>query len=199
MDAVWGWGVLFTLALAVPAAMIGLSSEVSWWWIIVSPLPLVVWNVAWLIMANSPRSWRFAISAGVVVLSLFVVAFGVHGLIWGASAQTPPTINGNCNNFGSNNFNCNTVNVGPARQTDGLYQLGRFLGTADRIDVSPDQKQVTLTNLHLAGIGMDLSKDLELQGVFIHCPDLVQYNHPDRNLSLGLGGVFKCDVVGPRQ
>jgi len=37
-------------------------------------------------------------------------------LAWPAIAQTaPPSISGNCNNYGNNNFNCNTLNVAPPR------------------------------------------------------------------------------------
>jgi hypothetical protein len=87
------------------------SNEVGWWWVIMSPLLLVAWTVAWLIMANPSRNWRFAISAAVGAVSLLVGTFGVYGLIRDAYAQTPPAVNGKCNNFGRNNFNCNTLSV----------------------------------------------------------------------------------------
>ena len=39
-----------------------------------------------------------------------------------AAAQPPPSINGNCNNFGNHNTNCNTFNFGPQKLqfTDAL-------------------------------------------------------------------------------
>jgi hypothetical protein len=113
-----------------------------------SPLPLVAWTVAWLIMANPSRNWRFAISAAVAAVSLWVGTFGVYGLIRDAHAQTPPAVNGKCNNFGSNNFNCTTLNVGPPHNPSKLYLLnGTETGDAVGIHPSADQSSVTFDQL----------------------------------------------------
>jgi hypothetical protein len=58
-----------------------------------------------------------------IVLGTLGALFGALALLsigeWikPTSAQTPPqappNVNGNCNNFGNNNFNCNTLNINP--------------------------------------------------------------------------------------
>jgi hypothetical protein len=93
--------------------MSGLASEVGWWCVIASPLPLVAWTVAWLIMAKSSRRWQVTISAAVAVVSLSVIAFGIHGMVRSAHAQVPPTINGDCNAVGNGNITCPKIDLRP--------------------------------------------------------------------------------------
>jgi hypothetical protein len=58
--------------------------------------------------------WMAAIVAYVFVFTPMMIYFA-----WPAVAQAPPPggVSGNCNNFGNNNFNCNTLNLSPPRAT----------------------------------------------------------------------------------
>ena len=67
---------------------------------------------------NRKLAWAGFIG-GVLLLG---VALGMAFLPNG-EAQTP-TINGNCNNVGNNNFNCNVLNIGPKKRS--LSQEGVF-------------------------------------------------------------------------
>jgi hypothetical protein len=192
--------IVFTVGLGLMFAPYPSAHVVSCVAFAIAALWAAVGGIMW---ARSVKEWaaqQAAQAAGIAAFVLLVTPLMIW-LAWpAANAQpAPPSVNGNCNNFGNNNFNCNTLNFGPPRQPNGLYQNGRFLGTADRIEVSPDQQHVTLTVLHLSGIGMDLAGNLELQGALIRCPDLASFSKPNTNLSLALGGSFKCDVIEQRQ
>ncbi len=58
-----------------------------------------------------------------------LIAVGAIGLVFwfgyyrNADAQQPPSVNGNCNNFGNYNVNCNTFNFG---------RMDRHLTDADK-------------------------------------------------------------------
>ena len=119
MDAAWGWSALFALGLVVPSTMMSLHQDVGWWWVIVSPIPLVAWLGAWLIMGNASRPLRVVMTCCVGMIVAGMMWFGIHGILTDAHAQTPPTINGNCNAIGNNNSNCSQINVGvvPRRLT----------------------------------------------------------------------------------
>jgi hypothetical protein len=148
MDAGWAFGILFGIAAAVPATMIGIHADVGWWWVMVSPLPLVVWNVAWLIMAKPKRGLALAISGAVGMTTAAVVVFAIVGMSSSAAnAQSTgggsPTIQQN--NQGVPNFNVpgshNQFNlyqtpaekpdaVRPAIEPDAIYQAGVIVGRA---------------------------------------------------------------------
>jgi hypothetical protein len=70
---------------------------------------------------NRKFAWA-GLALGVLLLGTAAgIAFFPDG-----NAQQPPTVSGNCNNFGNNNFNCNTLNVAPPRATFS-EQLGAQL------------------------------------------------------------------------
>ena len=144
-------------------------------------------------------NWTVRLYAAGIALGVLLAPLMIWFAWPSAQAQTPPAVSGNCNNFGNNNFNCNTLNLGPPRQTNALYQNGRFLGTVGGIEVGQDGKSVTLTNPHLSGLSMDLAGNLELQGAIIHCPALAQASNPGADLNYTVNGTITCTIVGKRQ
>jgi hypothetical protein len=74
---------------------------------------LAVVGAMWLYHKRS-RDWTVWSRVALIALYAFVATPYLVWSAWpSAQAQTPPTINGNCNNVGSNNFNCNTLNFRP--------------------------------------------------------------------------------------
>jgi hypothetical protein len=59
--------------------------------------------------------WTWA--AGTIIFVIVLMPL----MIWFAwpiasAAQATSSVNGNCNNVGNNNINCNTLNIGPAQR-----------------------------------------------------------------------------------
>jgi hypothetical protein len=55
-------------------------------------------------------------SKRVGVLSVIAAAIVFSAWVYGkAQTNAPPSVNGNCNNFGNSNFNCNVLNIAPGR------------------------------------------------------------------------------------
>ena len=60
--------------------------------------------------------WTIYLRALGLGITIFILTPTMIWFAWPVSAQTPPAgVSGNCNNFGNNNFNCNTLNVEPNR------------------------------------------------------------------------------------
>jgi hypothetical protein len=120
MDDAWGWGILSGIAILVTGSMIGIAPSLidraprlGWWCVILSPLPLIIWDVMWILMANPPDSWRRSISLIIGALAGAVILYGVSELLRSpASAQSPSsgppaigTPSVEQNNQGAPNFN----------------------------------------------------------------------------------------------
>jgi hypothetical protein len=70
----------------------------------------------WHAYKNQPLLFRYTIGS-IIGTFLFCGAAFLCANISPLGAQasgTLPNVNGNCNNFGNNNFNCNTFNFGPS-------------------------------------------------------------------------------------
>jgi hypothetical protein len=116
--------------------------------------------------------------------------------ICGASAQTAPSVTGNCNAIGNNNSVCNNM---PPRLQTGLYQNGERIGVVQRINVSPDRSTVTLTNLVISASVVDLRGEIELQGAVISCPALFDYHTGMAQTTISIIGDTVCNVLRARQ
>jgi hypothetical protein len=91
-------------------------------------------------LATQNDGWHSAVQyvGGLAIGALVFVGIpeGARWLNGGAFAQAtppvqPPTVNGNCNNFGNNNFNCNTLNMGPAPRTVSESQINTIRSKLD--------------------------------------------------------------------
>jgi len=101
MDDAWGWGILLAIALALSGAMSGYtpmlldrSSKLGMWCIISAPLPLVVWDLMWVVMANPPDSWRRILSILIGAIAGAAILFGASEMWHNAQAQPSPTTQG---------------------------------------------------------------------------------------------------------
>ena len=62
---------------------------------------------------NIGRKWAWC----GFIMGLLLIGGAVGIVFLPSEAQQPPNVTGNCNNFGNNNFNCNTLNLAPPRLT----------------------------------------------------------------------------------
>ncbi len=117
-----GWG---TTSVGVPALwsiggalMFGPSDTTHWAACAIffaAALWLVVMGMIWF-GNQSTRDWTVWLrAAGLVVIILIATPIMIY-FAWPVGAQSIPPggVNGNCNNFGNNNFNCNTL-IAPHR------------------------------------------------------------------------------------
>jgi len=97
-----------------------------------------------------------------IVVFVFVFTPMMIYFAWPAVAQAPPAgVSGNCNNFGNNNFNCNTLNIAPSRATFS-DELG-----AQLLAHMPEKKSVSLKTVGSAAdqkVGDTTQKFLEDHG-----------------------------------
>ncbi len=113
--------------------------------VVITLFPKINRNLAW---------------TGLVLGLLLLVAAGVSLFLPNGQAQGP-TFSGNCNNFGNNNFNCNTLNFGPSRATFS-DELGVQL-----LAHMPEKKPISLQSVGSAAeqkVGDDVQKFLEDHG-----------------------------------
>jgi hypothetical protein len=118
--------------------------------------------------------------AGLILGLLLLVAAGVVLFLPIGQAQGP-TFNGNCNNFGNNNFNCNTLNFGPSRATFSDELGGQLLAHM------PEKKPVSLQTVGSAAdqqVGDSVKKFLEDHGFTVKRMSIgVMAPPPDRPFS----------------
>jgi hypothetical protein len=109
---------------------------------------------------NKKVGWA-GIAFGILLLgAAIVMAFLPDG-----KAQSPPSVSGNCNNFGNNNFNCNTLNIVPPR-TLFTNELGR-----DLLAHMPTKKPVSLKTVGASAdqkIGDDVQEFLQKNGYTVN-------------------------------
>jgi hypothetical protein len=158
-----GVPALWTLAGAL---MFGPSDATHWAacaTFAVAGLWLGVMGVIWFSTHNA-RDWTvWARAAGLAVVVLIATPMLIY-FAWPVSAQNIPPggVSGNCNNFGNNNFNCNTLNIAPPRAIF-TSDLGR-----DLLAHMPDKnKKTVLTTVGNAAdqkIGEDVSSFLQSNG-----------------------------------
>ena len=115
MDEAWTWGMVAAIAILITGSMIGVAPSVidrapklGWWLVVVAPLPLVIWDILWVIMVNPPDNTRRALSLIIGALAGAVMLFGVTEMLKRpASAQTvtpgQPSVSGNGNTNAPNN------------------------------------------------------------------------------------------------
>jgi hypothetical protein len=101
------------------------------------------------------RDWvTWTKAAGILAFTLIICPIMIY-FAWPVSAQVPPGgVNGNCNNFGNNNTNCNTFNLGP---------VPRRIPNKQVADIS-----AALQNSKPSGI-------IEVQTDMMACPDCDGY------------------------
>lgn len=111
-------GVLIPAALALGGALMADLSSVAHLGACLSFIVAAIWlavvGAMWL---HKKDHWDWTVrlrAAGIAVYVILLTPFLVW-VAWPTSAQTPPSVKGNCNNFGNNNFNCNTFNLAPRK------------------------------------------------------------------------------------
>ena len=83
---------------------------------LVSAIWIGVTGMLWLFRTERD-GWPFWIKTIGIGVFVFLFTPTMIYFAWPAGAQVPPGgVSGNCNNFGNNNFNCNTLNLGPVRR-----------------------------------------------------------------------------------
>lgn len=92
----------------------------------------------------------------------------------------------------------NNCNFGAPRLLTALYQSGEKVGVAAAIKPSADSKTVVLTNVHIGGVGIDVTAPFELQNVRITCPELAKIPAGSGNIGIAINGDTTCAVLGPR-
>jgi hypothetical protein len=74
-----------------------------------------VMGVVW-ITRTQERDWTVWVRVAGLLVIVFIITPALIYFAIPAGAQIPPGgVSGNCNNFGNNNFNCNTLYVDPPR------------------------------------------------------------------------------------
>jgi hypothetical protein len=83
MDEAWAWALFFAIATLVSGGLISVAPSIlerspqrGWWCLILTPLPLVIWNIMWVIMSNPPDTMRRATSIviGAIAGALILLA-----------------------------------------------------------------------------------------------------------------------------
>ncbi len=133
MDAAWTWGILAAIAFTVASAVFGVAPGIidrtpkfGWWLLTLSPLPLVVWNILWFIMADPPDGTRRSITLAIGAIAGAVILLGVSELLHGQPSSksdgpmstkptSPPSINAPNNSgiIAPNNSGTITQNQAP--------------------------------------------------------------------------------------
>lgn len=96
------------------------------------------------------RDWTVWLRAIGVLAIVSVVTPLLIYLALPTSAQVAPSgVGGNCNNFGNNNFNCNTFNLGPSKPAPRHLTVGQ----AAHIKRSLDGKRLSVLVINAGGDG----------------------------------------------
>ena len=138
-------------------ALIGTGA--AWWW------------------RHPERDWTVHMRAIGLTAAVLITTPIMMWFAWPiASAQTigaPPSVSGNCNNFGNNNTNCNTFNLGPPHDPSKLYLLnGATAGDVIGIHPLTDQTSVTFDQI-IVPDGFPWGVPVQIQNAKIAC------NKPD--------------------
>jgi hypothetical protein len=83
---------------------------------------------AWAFYSRRSRFERFSAASmiGLVIFAAVALVFRVVNAEAQTPPPTPPNVNGNCNNLGNNNFNCNTLNIGPVQRRLSLADVSKI-------------------------------------------------------------------------
>jgi hypothetical protein len=225
MDEAWTWGILATFAVLVTGAMLGFapgiidrSAKWGWWLVVVSPLPLLVWNILWVSMTNPPDGTRRSISLVVGAIAGGVILLGVTELLRaqpqqspsgnGASmsepsgpASQPPSISAPNNSgiIAPNNSGTITQNQGPPRIPLGLYQNGFQIGLVEGFELSPDGKQIIFANPKIASGTVDFLAGMEFQDWMVDCRSLAPQRGGQAAFTVSTAiGRVPCSIIAKR-
>ncbi|WP_159012838.1 hypothetical protein [Acidisoma sp. S159] len=130
----------------------------------------------------------------------------VYGLILGLTLMAPlagvaqdnPTINAPNNNgiITQGQKGNNYLYQAPPPLPTGIYQQGQFVGSFSAIE-GPANDQVTLLNPRISSGIVDLSRDVEVQGQKLHCPQLMALYRPNAiigTINIVIAGPVACTV-----
>lgn len=147
MEVAWiitGVGVPAVLGLG--GTLMGASSTIAHWVACMAFLISAVWlgvmGAMWW-SRRKERDWTVWLRGGAIAAYVAILIPFLVWLAWPtAIAQTQaPSINGNCNNIGNNNFNCDTLNLGaPHRhlsdaQLSALSSAMKDSGATGKVEV----------------------------------------------------------------
>jgi hypothetical protein len=133
-----------------------------------------------IVFPKISKGWAW----GGFILGILLLVGAGGLLLVPVDAQTPPAVNGNCNTFGNNNFNCNTLNVVPERL--GLTETLK----ADLLAKVPKNKpgQVNIYGPSQADlrVGMQILDFLKMNGYNASLGETAMYAAPmpDKPLTL---------------
>jgi hypothetical protein len=175
-------GALLPAALALGGALMGDSSFAAHVGACIAFFLAAAWLVGvggmWM-YHRQERDWTVWLRGAAMAVYVAGVTPYLIWVAWPAHAQTPPSINGNCNNIGSNNFNCNTLNVVPQklRFTDAVGE--QLLSTIPKGLVNVQ----AVGSLSDQNVGFQIANFLKSHGYFVQISRIGQMMPPpDRPL-----------------
>lgn len=156
------WEMLAAFAILMSGAMISVvpayidhPSSLGWWLFVLSPVPLVIWDIAWVLVANPPDTVRRIISTVIGALAGAVMLFGVTEMLkHPASAQPPNNQSGGTSSGSTTSVPDNKGIVAPdnkgiiAPDNKGIITQGQTGGENKIIqeDTSPRRRMRDLFN-----------------------------------------------------
>lgn len=97
MDEAWAWALYFAIAALMSSVVGGCATSIidrsprrGWWSIILAPLPLVIWDILWVVMSNPPDNVRRGVAVVIGAITGAAILFGANEMLKRpAGAQTP--------------------------------------------------------------------------------------------------------------
>jgi hypothetical protein len=190
----FGVGFIF----AVGAALMSIADPIAHWIACIAFTISSIWTMivgrVWMKKINFWDSRKYSEAFGIIVYAILVVPLMIY-FAWPAAVQAPtPTIQGNCNNIGNNNVNCN-VFVAPQRAqfTDELAR--QLLG------LMPVKKPVDLQTIggnEDQKIGSIVAEFLTKNGFSVQRTSIgMMAPPPDRPFAFNDSGQTYVVVVAP--
>jgi hypothetical protein len=84
----------------------------------------------------------------------------------------------------------------PPPLPNGLYQYGQLVGSVQEATTDPRTGQVIFQNLRIDSGIVNLTQNLEIQGVTVSCPSLEQPGVQAAHISIAIFGPTTCEIVG---
>jgi hypothetical protein len=118
MDEAWTWAMVGTIASLVSGSLVSVAPsainrapKLGWWLVVLAPLPLVIWDLLWVIMGNPPEHIRRALSLTIGALAGAVMLLGATEMLKRPANAQPEVAPGQPSVAGySGNGNTNAPN-----------------------------------------------------------------------------------------
>ena len=132
-------------------------------------------------------------------ISALVALLLVLQVVVSNDAAAQSSSSGNCSAAGpvGGNFSPNCDNTyAPPQLPTGLYQDGQLVGHVQGATTDKSTGIVTFQNLAIHAGVIDLSQDLEIQGILVRCPDLASMPTGMSETDITIAGQTKCQIEG---